>query len=183
MGNVLIVVTGFMGSGKTTVARALALRLDLQMIDLDEQILKHAGRSARRIIEEDGEQAFRKVETRVLREILKQNASLVLALGGGAWTLLRNRELITSSGGIGVWLDAPFNLCWQRIAATNDERPLARTKQQAFSLYTGRRSAYAYADLHVDVTLDKTADEMAVEIVEALGAQNKYPRNHTKQHE
>ena len=164
----MIVITGFMGSGKSTVARALASNLRSSAIDLDSEILKREGRTAQQIIEEDGEPTFRKIETRVLRDVLQNNVSGVIALGGGAWTLSRNRNLITSAGGISVWLDAPFSLCWQRIAATRQGRPLARTEQEAFSLYRGRRAAYAYADLHVEVTGDKTADETALEIAKAF---------------
>lgn len=168
MKNAPIVITGFMGSGKSTVARALALRLETQMIDLDGQILKQEGRSAKQIIEEEGESAFREIETRVLRNVLQNSSVGVIALGGGAWTLQRNRELITSAGGVSVWLDAPFNLCWQRIAVTGDKRPLARTEHDALSLYTERRAAYASADLRVEVTGSKTTDEVALEIATAL---------------
>jgi shikimate kinase len=168
MENAPIVITGFMGSGKSTVARALARHLDSQMVDLDKEILKQEGRSAKQIIEEDGERSFREIETRVLRDVLQNNAAGVIALGGGAWTLPRNRDLITSAGGISVWLDAPFNLCWQRIVAGDDRRPLAANEQEALSLYTERRVAYAYADLHVQRTANKTADETALEIAKAL---------------
>ncbi|MCM3902858.1 MAG: AAA family ATPase [Pyrinomonadaceae bacterium] len=168
MTNAPIVITGFMGSGKSTVARALALLLDSQMVDLDGEILKQEQRSAKQIIEEDGEPAFREIETRVLRDVLQNNASGVIALGGGAWTLPGNRDLITSAGGVSVWLDAPFNLCWQRIMASDDVRPLAPNEQDALSRYAERRAAYASADLHVAATENKTADEMALEIVTAL---------------
>jgi shikimate kinase len=166
--NALIVITGFMGSGKSTVARALAQRLALPMIDLDAEILKDEGRSAKQIIEEEGEPAFRRFETRVLRELLQSNSAAVIALGGGAWTVPGNRDLIASAGGVSVWLDAPFNLCWQRIVASSDTRPLARNKHEALSRYTERRAAYAIADLHVAATGSNTADELALEIVEAL---------------
>jgi shikimate kinase len=168
MENALIVITGFMGSGKSTVARALARRLDTQLVDLDREILKQEERSAKQIIEEDGEPLFREIETRVLRDVLKNNAAGVIALGGGAWTVPGNRVLITSAGGTTVWLDAPFNLCWQRIITSDDGRPLARNEQEALDLYTERRAAYASADLHVDATGNKTADEMALKIVKAL---------------
>jgi shikimate kinase len=174
MENAVIVITGFMGSGKSTVARALARRLDSQMIDLDAEILKKEYRSAKQIIEEQGEPSFREIETRVLRDVLQKNATGVIALGGGAWTLPRNRDLITSAGGISVWLDAPFNLCWQRIGASTlegkDGRPLARNEQEALTLYTERRAAYASADLHVEATENKTADEVALEIAKALAS-------------
>jgi len=172
MENALIVITGFMGSGKSTVARALALRLDSQMIDLDGEILKKEYRSAKQIIDDQGEPSFREIETRVLRAVLQKNAAGVIALGGGSWTLPRNREMLASSGAISVWLNAPFNLCWQRIVASTlggkDERPLARNEQQALSLYTERRAVYATADLHVEATANKTADEIALEIVAAF---------------
>jgi len=168
MTNALIAITGFMGSGKSTVAQALALRLDLEMIDLDGEILKREERSAKQIIEEQGEPAFREIETRVLRDVLDLNASGVIALGGGAWILPRNRELITSAGGVSVWLDAPFNLCWQRIVTSDDGRPLARTKQEALRRYTERLAAYATADVHVEATGNKTPDGVALEIVQAL---------------
>jgi shikimate kinase len=170
MENAVIVITGFMGSGKSTVARALARRLDSQMIDLDGEILKKEYRSAKQIIEEQGEPSFREIETRVLRDVLQTNATGVIALGGGAWTLPRNRDLITSAGGISVWLDAPFNLCWQRIGASDEARPLAPNEQEARGLYTERRAAYASADLHVEATENKTADEMALEIAKALAS-------------
>jgi shikimate kinase len=172
MENSLIVITGFMGSGKSTVARSLALLFDSLMIDLDTEILKHEGRSAKQIIEEDGEPAFREIETRVLSDVLQKNATGVIALGGGAWTLPVNRDLITSAGGISIWLDAPFNLCWQRIVAGlvegKDRRPLASNEQAALGLYNERRATYASADVHVEVYGNKTADEMAMEIVKTL---------------
>ena len=170
----LIVITGFMGSGKSTVAQALALRLDSPMIDLDGEILKQQGRSPRQIIEEQGEPAFREIETRVLRDVLQNNAAGVIALGGGAWIVPGNRELIVGAGGISVWLDAPFNLCWQRIVTGimdgKDGRPLAPNKPAALIRYTERRAAYATAAVHVSATGNKTADELAWEVVKALAA-------------
>jgi shikimate kinase len=170
MGNGPIVITGFMGSGKSTVARALAQRLGFRMIDLDAEILKDEGRSAKQIIEEAGEPAFREIETRVLRDVLQKNAAGVIALGGGAWTIEGNRDLIASAGGRSVWLDAPFVLCWQRIVACGEGRPLAPNEQAALGRYTDRRASYASADLHVEATVNKTADDMALEIIKALKA-------------
>ena len=117
MENALIVITGFMGSGKAPLRRPSLFGSICTMIDLGREILKQEDRSARQIIEEDGEPVFREIETRVLRDVLQKNASGVIALGGGAWTFPRNRELIAAAGGISVWLDAPFNLCWQRIVS------------------------------------------------------------------
>ena len=88
-----IVIVGFMGCGKTTVARALAQRLGCEMIDLDSFITEREGRTPAEIIEADGEPAFREIETHALRDALKMDDARVIALGGGAWTIEANRAL------------------------------------------------------------------------------------------
>src|SRR5215470_15144782 len=79
-----IVITGFMGCGKTRIARRLAERLNLEFVDLDEHITAHQGRSPARLINEDGEAAFRAIESKALLEVLKTKPAAVIALGGGA---------------------------------------------------------------------------------------------------
>jgi shikimate kinase len=167
-----IIIAGFMGSGKTTVAGALALLLNCSSVDLDEAITSSNGRTPGTIIEQDGEQSFRETETRSLHDVLQSGASCVIALGGGAWTLQRNRDLISEYGGITIWLDVPFELCWERIVASKAERPLAPDLPQTQMLYAERRPHYALAQLHVEVDPNKSTDEIAAEIVEALQSRN-----------
>lgn len=163
-----IVIAGFMGSGKTTVAGALARLLNCSSIDLDQVITTSSGRTPGVIIEQDGEQSFREIETSTLKDVLKRSTALVIALGGGAWTLQRNRDLISECGGITVWLDVPLELCWERILATKAERPLAPDLPQTRALYAERRPLYALAQLHIEVATNQSTDEIAAEIVEAL---------------
>lgn len=163
-----IIITGFMGSGKTTVARGLAGILGSKLMDLDHVIAAQEGRTAREIIEEDGEDSFREVETRILREVLEDSRTGVIALGGGAWTLERNRNLINKHRCVTVWLDAPFGLCWERILISGNSRPLARDEGQARMLYAERRPQYALAKLHVRVIANKSTDEISAEIAERL---------------
>jgi shikimate kinase len=162
-----IIITGFMGAGKTTVARALAQILGRALVDLDQLIAEQEGRTASEIIEQDGQDSFREIETRSLREVLESNLPKVIALGGGAWTLDRNRNLIGQSEGMTVWLDAPFDLCWERIRESGQGRPLARDKGQASKLFDERRPLYALAKLHVLIE-DKDPDKVSAEIAQAL---------------
>jgi len=163
-----IVITGFMGSGKSTVARALASRLESEMLDLDQAVENETGRSASEIIERDGEPAFRQIEGRMLRGALEDSAPEVVALGGGAWISEANRSLIKEYGALSVWLDAPFDHCWKRIVESGGARPLARTKTDAENLFTQRRAAYELADLHVNIDDRKTPAEIAEDIIHAL---------------
>jgi shikimate kinase len=150
-----IVIVGFMGCGKTTVGRALAQRLGCDMIDLDSFITERAGRTPAEIIEEDGEPAFREIETHALRDALKMDNARVVALGGGAWTIEANRVLVARHGCLSVWLDAPFELCWERITSSGDTRPLAPDRESARKLYESRGSGYQLAKLRV--TQDRTS--------------------------
>ncbi|MCA1592564.1 MAG: hypothetical protein LC754_07935 [Acidobacteria bacterium] len=82
-----IVITGFMGAGKTTVAVALARLLRCRHVDLDDFITAREGHTPQQLIDDEGELHFRAAETRALRETLVDDSVRVIALGGGTWTL------------------------------------------------------------------------------------------------
>ena len=168
MSSQLIIITGFMGSGKSTVAHVLARLLNCRAIDLDRVITKREKRTPKEIIEQDGEPAFRQIETGRLREALEVDSARVIALGGGAWTVQRNRDLIAQAEGFTIWLDVPFELCWQRIVAAGNERPLAPDEEQARRLYQKRRPQYELAALHLPAHGTTSVDELAATIVRAV---------------
>ena len=165
-----VVITGFMGAGKTTVGRALARLLGETFLDLDESVTEAEGRTPRELIDEEGEQYFREAETRALRLALEARAARVIATGGGAWTLERNRALAAAHGCLSVWLDAPYELCRRRIEQGGgaSDRPFARDPERARALYEERLASYRLADLRVSVTPDRGADELAAEVAAAL---------------
>jgi shikimate kinase len=163
-----IILTGFMGAGKTTVAKALARLLACRMIDLDELIAASTGRSIRALIDEDGEARFREVETRALQVALEDEGARVIALGGGTWTVERHRALLDKHNCFTVWLDAPFDLCWRRIESIKDARPLARDKEKARRLYDERLAIYKLAMFRVEVEEKMPEDELASEILARL---------------
>lgn len=146
-----LVIVGFMGCGKTEVARELAKELGSDWIDLDAVIEKHERRSPAEIITTDGEVVFREREIDYLEKLLTSGDERVIALGGGAWTTRRVREVVQEHNAVTVWLDAPFELCWKRIEADARARPLAPTREIAQELYSDRLAIYSLADLHVSV--------------------------------
>ncbi|HEX8722039.1 MAG TPA: shikimate kinase [Pyrinomonadaceae bacterium] len=165
-----VVITGFMGAGKTTVGRALARLLGVAFLDLDDAVTAAEGRGPRELIDAEGEAHFRDAETRALRRALEEGTSRVISTGGGAWTLARNRALTASHGCLSVWLDAPFDLCLRRIAEAGraSDRPLARDPARARSLYQERLAAYGLADLRLSVTEGRGVEDLAAEIAAAL---------------
>jgi len=171
-----IIILGFMGTGKTTVARELGHRLNCPAIDLDELITNHSGRTPNEIIEQDGEEKFRELETQVLREVLNDAGARVIALGGGAWTTAANRKLIAEHEAITVWLDAPFELCWKRIEAGSEVRPLARSRASAERLFRERKPVYELAGTRVLVSENESAAETGVRVGTLLQTTSQQPK-------
>ncbi|MFL7810701.1 MAG: shikimate kinase, partial [Anaerolineae bacterium] len=94
-----IILTGFMGTGKTSVAQEVARRLDRSFVDMDVEIESRAGKAISAIFAEDGEAAFREIEAQLCRE-LSQQRDLVIATGGGALVNPANRRRMLSSGAV-----------------------------------------------------------------------------------
>ena len=101
-----LVLVGMTGVGKSTIARILGVRLGRDVRDTDSDVEVRAGRSVRRIFEDDGEPAFRELETEVLRDALASPVPLVIATGGGIVVAEGNRQLLHESGARVVWLCA-----------------------------------------------------------------------------
>jgi shikimate kinase len=162
-----IVITGFMGCGKSEVATRLAVCLDQSFTDLDELITRTNGRTPAQLIREEGEPAFRLLETEALRELLN-NQRGVIALGGGAWIEAINRDLIKANEAVTVWLDTPFELCWSRIASSSEDRPLGATREQANARYEQRRPIYQLADITIAITAEDDPELIAKRLVDLL---------------
>jgi shikimate kinase len=163
-----IVIVGFMGCGKTTVGAALAHQLTNKFVDLDSYITEREGRSPAEIIQTDGEAAFREIETLALRDVLADSRTGVIAVGGGAWTVPANRTLAALHDCLSIWLDAPFELCWQRIAAGDTVRPMAPDRATAAARFQDRSSDYASADRRVPVNESDNAETIVAQILGQL---------------
>jgi len=163
-----IVLTGFMGVGKSTVARHLAGILHTQRIDLDSVIEAGEKQTIAEIIKTCGLLRFRQIETETLRKVLAENSARILALGGGAWTIAENRRLIKTQNCTSVWLESSFEHCWRNIKSSKRERPLAENKDQTRKLFDDRQNFYCLADWHFIVKPDLTSYEIAKKIAEEV---------------
>ncbi len=166
--NQRIVLTGFMGVGKSTIARLLSSMLECERIDLDSLIEKREKRTIAAIIKNDGETQFRRIETENLRRILAYNNAKIVALGGGAWTIEENRRLIKQNKLTSVWLESTFEHCWRNISLSRRERPLAKNKSGAQKLFEDRQKYYCLADWHFIVKPDLNSFEIAKKIAEEV---------------
>jgi shikimate kinase len=163
-----IVLTGFMGVGKSTVARCLAHILQAEKLDLDRFIESNLARAIPEIIETDGEERFREIETESLRVILNETTIRIISLGGGTWIFEPNRELIRAHNCITVWLASTFEHCWRNISASKQRRPIAKTKLQTQRLFDERQKVYCLADWHFVVEPQLTSFDIARRITEEI---------------
>ena len=161
----MIYLTGFMGSGKTSVGRVLASRLDLPFVDLDERMAEAARAPVPEIFRLAGEEAFRALERKALFELASEGAPCVVATGGGLPVDPRNRRVMKASGVV-VHLGASFETIRGRIPG-GDGRPLWAGDVR--SLHRSRARAYGDADLELDT------DHLTVEEV-ARGIEASLPR-------
>jgi shikimate kinase len=161
------VLTGFMGVGKSTVARHLAQMLRCERIDLDSFIEASERRKIAQIINEEGEARFRQIETENLEKVLRTDARII-ALGGGAFTIEKNRRLLKECDCTTIWLESTFDHCWRNIKFSRRERPLAKNKRRARKLFDEREKFYCLADWHFIVKPELNSYELAKKIAEEV---------------
>ncbi len=162
-----IFLVGFMAAGKTAVGKALAELLGYRFVDLDQEIEADAGLSVRDIFEHRGEEAFRELERRALRQTASDRG-LVVATGGGTPIAEENRSLIRRLGR-SVWLKADFDTILARLDERGlCQRPLFRDPAQARRLYRQRHPAYRAADLGIEISPRDTVGEVAARIASLI---------------
>ncbi|MDR3685413.1 MAG: shikimate kinase [Coriobacteriia bacterium] len=163
-----IFLIGFMGAGKTTVARLLADRLNRPCVDVDDIIEASAGRSVRAIFEDEGEVAFRALESEALLSLESAQPSVV-ACGGGIVLRDENRSVLKRLGCV-VYLKVSAGETLARVGA-DGTRPLLSGPGgvlAATSLLEARETLYAaVADVSVD-TVGLSADQVASQIVSVI---------------
>jgi shikimate kinase/3-dehydroquinate synthase len=160
-----IIVTGFMGVGKTAVGEGVARRLGRSFVDMDAEIETRAGKSIPRIFAEDGEAAFRRMESALCEELSAQQG-LVIATGGGALVDPTNRARMIESGTV-VCLTCDVDEILRRVS-DNSDRPLldvADPCAEIERLLEARREAYAAIPWQIDTT-ELSVEEVAAQVIE-----------------
>ena len=159
-----VYLVGFMGAGKSTVARALARRLDWRVEDIDEQIEVRERLDIASIFRQKGEPYFRAAERQALIDLLPRRGTVV-ATGGGTFVDPVNRELMLRDGLV-IWLDVPLSTVLERIPP-DGRRPLAADRGALESLYNQRLVAYRLAPVRVDASRGPV-DLLVDQIVDGL---------------
>ncbi len=140
-------LVGFMGAGKTTVARAIGKRTGWRVEDIDQRIEAREHRTVASIFSQQGEPYFRQLERLALGELLPLR-HVVVATGGGTFVEPDNRALMLADGAV-AWLDLSLAQVIERVPA-DGRRPLASDRAQMEQLFTRRQLAYAQAHVRVD---------------------------------
>ena len=175
-----LILTGFMATGKSTVARHLARRLRWRLIDCDAEISARAGKPIPQIFRDSGEAYFRALERSVIAEITSDRRRCaqcghrrpaVIATGGGAIVDPQNYAALSDCGVI-ICLSARPEVIARRVASSVKARPMLAhggmpVKQRVAELMEQRREAYARATFNVD-TSDRTVEQVVDAILDAL---------------
>ena len=160
-----IFIVGPMGSGKSTVGKIISDELFLNFFDTDDEIESRTGASIDWIFDLEGEEGFRKRESSILEEMVKQN-SIVLSTGGGIILSDSNREMLSSRGTV-FYLSTPISVQIERTSKDKD-RPLLKngdTEEILTRLQKERKDLYESVSDHVIETENKSSQKVASEII------------------
>ena len=160
-----IFIVGPMGSGKSTVGKIISDELFLNFFDTDDEIESRTGASIDWIFDLEGEEGFRKRESSILEEMVKQN-SIVLSTGGGIILSDSNREMLSSRGTV-FYLSTPISVQLERTSKDKD-RPLLKNgdpEEILTRLQKERKDLYESVSDHIIDTENKSSQEVASEII------------------
>jgi shikimate kinase len=166
-----LVLVGLMGAGKSAIGKIVAHELNIPFVDSDHEIERVSRMTISELFAAYGEPEFRKLESRVIRRLLRTGPR-VLSTGGGAFMTAETRDAIRNNG-LSLWLDADLDTLWERVSK-RDTRPLLRTenpKKTLEDLMIARYPTYAQAHLKVksrDVKKEQVADEVIAAIAGTL---------------
>ena len=164
-----IILLGYMGCGKSTIANKLSQSLKIPFVDLDEKIEEKANLSINEIFDTRGEIYFRKLEHQVFVELLNSADKQIIGLGGGTPCYANNHELLNGENVASIYLKASIDTLFRRLSVNKSKRPLISQKndvemKEFIATHLFERSYY-YNQAQFKVTVDeKTIDQVVLDI-------------------
>ena len=168
-----IILLGYMGCGKSTIAKNMAAAIGIPFVDLDKYIEEKANLSVNAIFEQLGEIKFRKMEHEGLVELIDASESMIIGLGGGTPCYANNHELLKRDDVASIYLKASIETLFNRLAVNKSKRPLIANKnneemKEFIAMHLFERS-YFYNQAQYVVSVDnKSVEETVAEIVALL---------------
>lgn len=164
-----IILLGYMGCGKSTIAKLLAISTSISPLDLDEIIEKQENSSVKKLFSEKGEIYFRKLEHQILANLIQNHESFILSLGGGTPCYANNHELLKEDNVISIYLNASVATLYERLLLSNSERPLIADKNpeemKEFIAKNLFDRSYYYNQAQHKINVDgKSTEEIITEI-------------------
>lgn len=167
-----IILLGYMGSGKSTIGKVLANKINFSSYDLDNYIEKEQNLTVSKIFEQKGELYFRKLEHQAFKTILDKNQNLVLSLGGGTPCYYDNHLSLNSENVISIYLKASIETLFERLKTSDLSRPLLselneNDKKEFIAKHLFERS-YFYNQAKFSISVDGKSPEIIVLEIEKL---------------
>jgi shikimate kinase len=168
-----IVLLGYMGCGKSTIANKLSKIVEIPFVDLDKKIEEKINLSINAIFEKYGEIYFRKLEREVFIELLNSPDNLIIGLGGGTPCYANNHELLNDANVVSIYLKASIQTLFNRLVHNKSKRPLIADKSEEemkefIAKHLFDRSFYYNHAQHKVIVDDKTIDQTVMDIVTIL---------------
>lgn len=168
-----IILLGYMGCGKSTIGKNLAKQLELPFIDLDQQIELQQGKSITQIFQDHGEIYFRKLEHQALNNLIEQDASFVLSLGGGTPCYANNHLVLELPQIDSIYLKGSIETLANRLENHKEHRPvLNKDSQDTLETFIAKhlfdRSYFYYKAKHILPIDNKSIDQVVQETIQVL---------------
>ena len=145
----IISLCGYMGAGKSCVARKIAELSNYEYIDLDYTIEKSEGMTTNQIFTKYGEGHFRKLERQYIEKLSTLEHNVIISLGGGSVMDVANRDMVKKCSTL-VYIQVPFDVCYGRISHSNRPIVARNNKSQLQEHYKSRLKSYEDSDYKVD---------------------------------
>jgi len=168
-----IILLGYMGSGKSTIAKLLSEKTQTPLFDLDKIIEERAKLSVKEIFQEKGEVHFRKLENQIFKELIASDEKMVISLGGGTPCYAGNHEMLNGENIVSFYLKGSIDTLYERLVSSKENRPLIadqseESMKEYIAMHLFERSFYYNKATHNIIVDNKTVEEIVLDIQKIL---------------